>query len=142
MWRSQIAWPSTPSREAVRPHPMYLGGVLVLTRIVYYAMNKIDLLPAPLHIPHGIIPWHSTRPQARDRAACQPPPKKEVPKRREEEEVMKRATCSGKREVKKAAPTSPPTTLPSDKSKRFEEDLRKAINLSEKEVKKGDKEEL
>ena len=68
---------------------MYLGGVLVLTRIVYYAMNKINLLLEPLHIPHGIIPRHSTRPQAWDKTTRPPPPKKEVPKRREEEEMTK-----------------------------------------------------
>ena len=45
-------------------HPIYLGGVLVLTRIVYYAMGKINILPPPLHIPHGVITKHSTRPQA------------------------------------------------------------------------------
>ena len=50
--------------KAVCPHPMYLGGVLVCTRIVYLAMGKIDILPPPLHIPYGVIPTHSTRPQA------------------------------------------------------------------------------
>ena len=123
---------SAQSSKAIRPHPMYLGGVLVLTRIIYYAMNKVHLLPAPLHIPQGVIPRNSTRPQTRDRAARPPPPKKEVPKRREEEEVKKRATRSGEREEKKATPTSPPTTSPSDESKRFEEELRKAMDMSEK----------
>ena len=31
---------SAQNSKAVRPHPMYLGGVLVLTCIVYYAMNN------------------------------------------------------------------------------------------------------
>ena len=72
--------------KAVCPHPMYLGGVLVLTRIVYYAMGKINILPLPLHIPYGVIPRHSTRPQARDRPAREPAPRKEMPKRRVEKE--------------------------------------------------------
>ena len=93
---------------------MYLGGVLVFTRVVYYAMNKINLLSSPFHIPHGIIPRHSTRPQAWDRAARQPPPKKEVPKRKDEEELPRRATRSGERTTKKATKDSPPTTSPSD----------------------------
>ena len=67
--RGEKSLESALNSKAVHPHPMYLGGVLVLTRIVYYAMGKINLLPSPLHIPHGIIPKHSTRPQARDRAA-------------------------------------------------------------------------
>ena len=48
--------------KVVRPHPIYLGGVLVLTRIVYFAMGKIDLLTPPMHIPYGVIPKHTTRP--------------------------------------------------------------------------------
>ena len=52
------------------------------------------------------------------------------------------ATRSGEREVKKAIPLSPPTTSPSEETQRFEEELRKAMDLSKKEVKKGDEEEL
>ena len=108
-----------------------------------YVMGKINILPSPLHIPHGVIPRHSTRPQARDRASRQPTPQKEVPRRREEEELPKRATCSGERMVKKATTRSPPTTSPSNQdSKRFEEELAKAMDMSRKEMKKGDKEEL
>ena len=133
---------SACNSKAVCPRLMYLGGVLVLTRIVYYAMNKINLFSAPLHIPHGIIPRHSTRPQAWDRAAQPPPPKKEVPKRKEEDEMTKRATRSSEREVKKAATRLPPTTSPSEESKKFEEELARAMDLSQKETKKGDEEEL
>ena len=42
--------------KAKRPQPIYLGGVLVLTRIVYYAMGAIDRLPAPIEIPADVIP--------------------------------------------------------------------------------------
>ena len=56
--------------------------------------------------------------------------------------MKKRATCGGEREVKKATQRSPPTTSPSDKSKRFEEELRKAMDMSQKEVRKGDGEEI
>ena len=94
---------------------MNLGGVLVLTCIVYYAMDKIDLLPSPLHIPHGVIPRHSTRPQVWDRATQQPAPKKEVPKKKEDERKM--ANRSGVKEEKKAVPVSPPTSSPSEEQK-------------------------
>ena len=134
---------SACNSKALRPHPMYLGGVLVLTHIVYYAMGKIDILPSPLHIPHGVIPKHSTRPQARDSVARQPATPKEVPKRKEEDELPKRATRSSERTARKATTSSPPTTSPLDQdSKKFEEELAKAMDLSQKEMKKGDKEEL
>ena len=124
--------------RANRPHPMYLGGVLVLTRIVYYAMGKINILPPPLHIPHGVIPTHSTRPQAQDRPTREPAPQKEMPKRHTKEEVPRRATRSGERMAKKAAKSSPPSSSPSDKDdKRFEEELAKAMDISKKEMKKG-----
>ena len=96
-----------------------------------------------MHIPHGVIPKHSTRPQARDRAARQPASCKEVPRRREEEELPKRATQSGERMAKKATISSPPSTSPFDQDrKKFEEELAKAVDLSKKEMKKGDEEEL
>ena len=52
------------------------------------------------------------------------------------------ATRSGEREVNKTIPLSPPTTSPSEETRHFEDELRRAMDLSEKEVKKGDKEEL
>ena len=52
------------------------------------------------------------------------------------------ATRSGEREVKKTIPMSPPTTSPFEETKHFEEELRRAMDLSKKEVKKGDEEEL
>ena len=124
---------SARKSKVVRPHPIYLGGVLVLTRIIYYAMNTMHLLPAPLHIPQGIIPKHSTCPQSQDKAAKPQHPKKEIPKR---EEAKKMATRSSEREVKKTIPVSPPTTSPSEETKHFEDELRRAMDLSEKEVKK------
>ena len=48
---------------AKRPHPLYLGGVLVLTRIVYHAMGAIKLLPPPIQVPEDVRPRHTTRPQ-------------------------------------------------------------------------------
>ena len=102
-------------------------------------MNTVHLLPAPLHIPQGIIPKHSTRPQSRDRAAKPQPPRKEVPKREEERKMV---TRSGEREGKKTIPVSPPTTSPFEETKHFEDKLRKAMELSKKEKKKGDEEEL
>ena len=60
---------------------MYLGEVLVLTRIIYFDMGKIDL-PPPLHIPYGVIPKHTTRPQACDRPTRELAPRKEMPKKR------------------------------------------------------------
>ena len=62
-----------------------------------------------------------------------------MPKR---EEAKKMATRSGEREEKKTIPVSPPTTSPSEETKLFEDELRRAMDLSEKEVKKGDEEEL
>ena len=56
--------------------------------------------------------------------------------------MPKRATHSGERTAKKAAKDSPPTTSPLDESKKFEEELAKAMDLSQKEMKKGDEEEL
>ena len=41
----------TRNSKAVKPHSMYLGGVLVLTKIVYFAMGKLSQLPLPFHIP-------------------------------------------------------------------------------------------
>ena len=58
-------------------------------------MGKIDLLPPPLHIPYGVIPKHTTRPQARDRLAREQAPQKEVPKRYVEEEMPRRTIRSG-----------------------------------------------
>ena len=52
------------------------------------------------------------------------------------------ATRSGEREARKTIPALPPTTSPSEETKHFEEELRRAMELSEKEKKKGDKEEL
>ena len=52
------------------------------------------------------------------------------------------ATRSGEREVKKTILVSPPTTSPSEETRNFEEELRRAMDLSEKEVKKGGEEEL
>ena len=70
------------------PTSYVFGEVLVLTRIVYFAMGKINILPPPLHIPHGINPRHSTRPQARDKLARELAPCKEMPTRRVEEELL------------------------------------------------------
>ena len=129
--------------KAVRPHPMYLGGVLVLTRIVYFAMGKIDILPLPLHIPYGVIPKHTTRPQARDRPAREQAPQKEIPKRSAKEEMPRRTTRSGERLPKKALESSPPSSSPSNQeNKKYEEDLAKAMKISKEELKKGDEEEL
>ena len=72
---------NTQNSTVVRPHPIYLGGVLVLIRIVYFYMGKMDTLPPPLHIPYGIIPKHTTRPQAHDRPPREQAPQKEAPKR-------------------------------------------------------------
>ncbi len=47
--------------KAKRPQPIYLGGVLVLTRIVYHAMGALDRLPEPIEIPQGVMPKHTTR---------------------------------------------------------------------------------
>ena len=129
---------SARKSKALRPHPIYLGGVLVLTRIIYYALNIMHMLPAPLHIPQGVIPRHSTRP--RDRASKPQAPKKEVPKKKEEERKM--ATRSGVKEEKKTVPISPPTSSPSNETKHFEDELRKAMALSEKEQRKANEEEL
>ena len=57
----------TRNSKSVRPNPMYLGGVLVLIQIVYFAMGNLAQLPPPLHIPQGIIPRHTTRLIAKDR---------------------------------------------------------------------------
>ena len=42
---------NTHNSKEARPHSMYLGGVLVLTRILYFAMGKLAQLLPPLHIP-------------------------------------------------------------------------------------------
>ena len=91
---------SAQNSKAVCPHPMYLRGVLVLTRIVYFAMGKIDILPPPLHIPHGVIPKHSTRPQARERPAREPAPCKEMPKKSSLKEPLEVAKEWQKRPLK------------------------------------------
>ena len=52
------------------------------------------------------------------------------------------ATRSGEREARKTIPASPPTTSPSEENQRFEEELRRAMELNKKEKKKGDEEEL
>ena len=62
--------------------------------------------------------------------------RKEKPKKKEEERKM--ATRSGVKEEKKTVPVSPPTTSPSDETKHYEDELRRAMALSEKEQRKGD----
>ena len=44
--------------KAKRPHPINLGSVLVLTRIVYFALDSIQLLSPPIVIPDNVIPRH------------------------------------------------------------------------------------
>ena len=45
--------------------------------------------------------------------------------------------------AKKATKSSPPSTSPSDQdNKKFEEELAKAMEISKKELKKGNEEEL
>ena len=100
--------------KAIRPHLMYLGGVLVLTRIVYFAMGKLALLPPPLHIPYGIIPKHTTRPLAYDKPAREQIPQKEVPQRHAHEGVPRRTTRSGERQACKASKSFPASSSPFD----------------------------
>ena len=127
----------------VRPHLMYLGGVLVLTRIFYFAMGKLALLPPPLHIPHGVTPKHTTRPLAHGRPAREQAPQKEVPQRHAHEDVPRRTTRSGERQARKASKSSPAPSSPSDQeAKKYKEELAQAMRVSREELKKGDEEEL
>ena len=122
---------------------MYLGGVLVLTRIFYFVMGKLALLPPPLHIPHGVIPKHTTRPLARDKPAREKLPRKEVPQRHTQEDAPRRTTRSGERQARKALESSPAPSSPFDQeAKKYEEELAQAMRISKEELKKGDEEEL
>ena len=42
------------SSKALRKRPLYMGVVLVITRIVYYAMNRIDELPPTIEVPEMV----------------------------------------------------------------------------------------
>ena len=106
-------------------------------------MGKIDLLPPPLHIPYGVIPKHTTRPQACDRLAREQAPQKEVPHCCVEEEVPRRTTRSKERLAKKISKSSPTSSSSSDhENKKYKEELAQAMKISKEELKKGDKEEL
>lgn len=72
--------------HAKRPHPLYLGAALVITRIIYRALNKLDQLPDPWVMPPDakitIKPSKYTKEQDADMKRR----KKEKRKRRKEKE--------------------------------------------------------
>ena len=47
--------------QAKRRMPLYLGGVLVLTRIVYHALGASNELPPPVEMPEGVTAKHYTQ---------------------------------------------------------------------------------
>ena len=106
-------------------------------------MGKLALLPPPLHIPYGIIPKHTTRPQAHDSPTREQAPQKEVPQRHAQEDVPRRTTRSGERLARKASKSSPTPSSPSNQeNKKYEEELDQAMKITKEELKKGDEEEL
>lgn len=46
--------------------PLYLGGVLIITRIIYYALGAKEQLPLPISIPHDVVAKHHTPKMPKD----------------------------------------------------------------------------
>ena len=52
--------------EAKRAMPLYLGEVLMLTIVVYFALEAIELLPLPIDLCEGQVARHSTHKISKD----------------------------------------------------------------------------
>ena len=109
---------------AKRPHPIYLGGVLVLTRIIYFVMGAMNRLPPPMGIPEGVTPRHTTRSSAFDapKRERRPYTPKKSKSKSEDEGTSKRQT--------KQASTSearPPSKVIQEQSHKEEEDFQKEL---------------
>ena len=112
--------------KAKRHMPLYLGGVLVITRIIYYALNASDELPPAVEMPQGITAKHYTRKMPMD----VPPKRKKTPPRQDRAEKTPRpntrnaAQEAQKKETAKEAPHE----------ETEEELILKALNLSRNEA--------
>ena len=104
---------------------MYLGGVLVLTQIVYFAMGELAQLPPPLHIPRGITPRHTTRPLAHDRMTRVYFPLTKVSQEPQQKEGIRRLTRSKVKELPKMPRSSPITSSSFDQE--YQEELRSQV---------------
>ena len=52
--KSRKSLEKTRESRALRKRPLYMGVVLVLTRLVYYALDRIQDLTPPLEVPKTI----------------------------------------------------------------------------------------
>ena len=88
--------------KAKRKMPLYFGGVLVLTRIVYHAMGVMDDLPPLVDMPEGVVARHYTRKMPMD----VPLKRKRSPSRKEKTEPAHRPqTRHATQQEQKKVPT-------------------------------------
>ena len=132
---------------AKRPHPIYLGGVLVLTRIIYYAMNVMNELPAAIQMPEDARPRHTTRP---DLVGKKSKKKKSTKERKPSPtgETSRISTRGKSRQAEARKSPSPPKSSSSSETEseheldRFDNELEAAMKMSmEADPKKGDMQE-
>ena len=118
----------TCNSKAMRPQPMYLGGVLVLTQIVYFAMGELAQLPPPLHIPQGITPRHITRPLALDKTLRVYFPPKKTPQGPQHKEGTRRITGSNVQKFPMMPRSSPITSSSFDQeAEEYKVELRSQV---------------
>ena len=106
---------------AKRKMPLYLGGVLMLTRIIYHALGAIEELPPPIEMPGEVTARHYTRKMQKDL----PQKRKKTPPRTEETDRTTRASSKAAQQEQQKEATKELTE---------EELILQALNLSRSEA--------
>ena len=135
--------------QAKRRMPLYLGGVLVLTRIIYHALGASNELPPPMEMPEGVTAKHYTQkipidvpqkrkrtpphnekaektPRPNTRQAAQQDQQKEATKEKTEEELILQALNLSRSESGTSSQQAPPDTQELEEA-QLREALRRSI---------------
>ena len=119
--RGKKSLEKTRESTAKRSRPLYMGAVLVITRLVYYALDRIQDLPPPLKVPETVRARRRPSKQKKDKEKEVQEKKdlaKEKKRKREEEQGQdhKHSTRSGDRATtsEKKEPTTSEKGEPSN----------------------------